>query len=189
MELPAVLERQTQSISAEQTLPYGSSRVIDVAFYPGCPRTQRRVEELNVELPGSFQVLYYDKEGVLQAGAAHWQQEQNIALSENTGISLWCTAAGKPQASAGEDSTAVQAEMLLQSVTTAAEELPMVSGLTVGEQAEKDPARPSLILRRAGQEDLWTIAKKTGSTVSAIQAANDLTEEPDPDRMLLIPIL
>ncbi len=189
VELPAVLERQMQSVSAEQTLPYGSSRVVDVAFYPGCPRTQRRMEELNVELPGTFQVLYYDKEGVLQAGTTHWQQEQNIALSENATISLWCAAAGKPQASAGEDSTAVQAEMLLQSVTTATEDLPVVTGLTVGEQTEKDPARPSLILRRAGHEDLWTIAKKTGSTVSAIQAANDLTEEPDPDRMLLIPIL
>lgn len=189
VELPAVMQRQSQPVSAEQTLPYGSSRVVDVAFYPGCPRTQRRMEELNVELPGAFQILYYDKEGVLQAGGAHWQQEQNLELPENAAMVLWCTAMGKPQASAGEDSTAVQAEMLLHWVTTASEDFPVVTGLTVGEQAEKDPARPSLILRRAGHEDLWTIAKKTGSTVSAIQEANDLTEEPDPDRMLLIPIL
>ena len=188
-ELPAVLERQCQPVRVEQRALFGSSRVADIAFYPGCPRGQRRVEEMSIELPGVFEVLYYDTDGVLQSGTVHYQQDMLLQAAENTELFMWFEPKGKPQAVTGEESTALQAEILLHTLTVATEALPMVTGLTVGEQAEKDPARPSLILRRAGHEDLWTIAKKTGSTVSAIQKANDLQDEPDPDRMLLIPIL
>ena len=48
--------------------------------------------------------------------------------------------------------------------------------------------RPSLILRRAGEEGLWELAKKTGSTVAAIRSANKLQEEPKPGQLLLIPV-
>jgi hypothetical protein len=53
---------------------------------------------------------------------------------------------------------------------------------------QPDPHRPSLILRRANGEDLWTIAKNCGSTVEAIEKANGLQQAPMPDQMLLIPI-
>ena len=189
VEMPSVLERQSQRVRAEQTAPYGSSRVADVAFYPGCPRKQRKPEEMDLELPGIFQTLYYDTEGVLQASSTHWQGDMSVALAENTGLDIWCSASGKPQASAGEDSTVLRGELLLDTVTSATEAMPMVTGLTVGEAAVKDPARPSLILRKAGQEGLWEIAKKSGSTVDAIVQANNLQGEPDPDKMLLIPVL
>jgi hypothetical protein len=64
----------------------------------------------------------------------------------------------------------------------------MVTGLQVGEISPKDPARPSVILRRAGEEALWSIAKSTGSTVTAIRDANDLETEPEFGRILLIPV-
>lgn len=189
VEIPSILERQSQRVRAEQTAPFGSSRVADVAFYPGCPRKQRKPNEMDLELPGIFQTLYYDTEGVLQASSAHWQGDMSVALGDNAQIAVWCSQSGKPQASAGEDSTVLRGEMLLDTVTSAMEAMPMVTGLTVGEPSPKDPARPSLILRKAGQEGLWEIAKKCGSTVSAIQQANDLQGDPDPDKMLLIPVL
>ena len=63
-----------------------------------------------------------------------------------------------------------------------------VSSLTLGEKIKRDPNRPSLILCRAGDEGLWNLAKSCGTTVEAIWVANDLQQEPIPDRMLLIPI-
>jgi len=51
-----------------------------------------------------------------------------------------------------------------------------------------DPNRPSLIVRRAGANRLWDIAKDSGSTVEAIQKVNGLQGEPAPDQMLLIPV-
>ena len=65
----------------------------------------------------------------------------------------------------------------------------MVTAVTLGEKKPMDPHRPSLILRRAGEDDLWNLAKKCGSTVEAIREANGLQEEAAPDRLLLIPVL
>ena len=48
--------------------------------------------------------------------------------------------------------------------------------------------RPSLILRRAGEDGLWSLAKDTGSTLDAIRRANNLQNDPDPNQILLIPV-
>ena len=65
----------------------------------------------------------------------------------------------------------------------------MVSGITAGERIEPDPGRPSIVIRRKGGARLWDIAKTCGSTVDSILRANGLEEEPDADKMLLIPVL
>ena len=65
----------------------------------------------------------------------------------------------------------------------------MVTELEWGPEDQPNQQRPSLILRRAGGESLWDIAKKSGSTVAAIRSANKLQEEPKPGQMLLIPVL
>ena len=78
--------------------------------------------------------------------------------------------------------------MAAQAVTTAEEGMNMVTGLELGEMSRLDPSRPSLIMRRAGNDSLWELAKKSGSTVEAIRAANGLMEEPKQGRMLLIPV-
>ncbi len=189
VEIPAVLDRQSQRIRAEQTAAFGSSRVVDVAFYPGNCRRQRNGDSVDVELPAVFSVLCYDTEGVLQAATAHWQGDMSFSLSPEGEMQTICGPLGKPQASAGEDSTVLRSDVLLDTVSYTAQAMSVVLGLTLGEAAQKDPARPSLILRRAGKECLWDLAKKNGSTVDAIRKVNDLPGEPDPDQMLLIPVL
>ena len=71
---------------------------------------------------------------------------------------------------------------------TARQPIPMVTGFTLGEEKTRDVSRPSLILRRAGGQRLWDIAKSTGSTVSGIRKANGLEREPEENRILLIPV-
>ena len=78
--------------------------------------------------------------------------------------------------------------MLLQAYTSAEQGLPAATGLALGDFKEPDPGRPSLVLRRVGQNTLWEIAKQTGSTMEAIVKANALEGDPDPSQMLLIPI-
>lgn len=189
LTVPAVLELQSQRLRAEQTAAFGSSRIADTAFYPAMPHKQRKPGEIAVELPGQFQTLYYDGEGALQAGSAHWQDSIAMGIGEEAVMDVLCSAAGKPQAVPGESATGMRGEVMMETVTVSAEQWETVTGLTVGEQAEKDPARPSVILRKAGQEGLWEIAKSSGSTVEAIQSANGLQGEPDPDKILLIPVL
>ncbi len=187
--LPSVLERQSQRLRAEQTAAFGSHRIADVAFCPGLGNKQRRPGELSADIPGVFQILYYDTEGLLQAGNVHWQETLSMGIDDGAAMELLCSCAGKAQGIPSEEATVLRGEVMLDAVTTAMEELQLVTGLTVGEQTEKDPARPSLILRRAGKDSLWSLAKGNGSTVDAIVAANSLQGEPDPDKLLLIPVL
>ena len=65
----------------------------------------------------------------------------------------------------------------------------MITTLELGQSELPDPDRPSLILRRAGQDSLWSIAKACGTTVEAIQNANGGIDHPKPEQMLLIPMV
>ena len=86
------------------------------------------------------------------------------------------------------DGGEMRGEMRLQELTDTISRMPVLAGMEVGELTKKDPARPSLILRRLGQESLWDVAKSCRTTVSAIQDANNLTDECAPNKMLIIPI-
>lgn len=66
--------------------------------------------------------------------------------------------------------------------------IPEVCALELGELQPKQGDTPSLVLCRAGEQDLWTLAKAHGSTVEAIRAANQLEGAPEKGRMLLIPV-
>lgn len=189
LEIPAVLERQTQRVRAEQTGSFGSSRIADVAFYPGCPHKQMQPDEVSVELTGQFQVLYYDPEDVLQASSANWQDHLMFAVADNATMDITCRKTGNPQATPSEEATVVRGEMMLDTLTLSPLQMTAVAAVSLGEPIQKDPARPSVILQRAGKEDLWSLAKKSGSTVEAIRQANGLLAEPIDGQMLLIPVL
>lgn len=64
----------------------------------------------------------------------------------------------------------------------------IITALSAPEELKADPARPSLILRRAGSMSLWELAKTCGSTEELIQQANNLQGSPEPGKMLLIPV-
>ena len=77
---------------------------------------------------------------------------------------------------------------LLDMETVTDQGIPMVTALEVGLPEQVDHARPSLVLRRIEEGGLWNMAKQTGSTVSAIRQANQLSGEPTEGQMLLIPV-
>ena len=65
-----------------------------------------------------------------------------------------------------------------------------ISGVKLDTETTRDfSGAHSLVLRTLGrQETAWDIAKKYNTTIAAILAANQLTEEPLPhDKLLLIP--
>ena len=86
------------------------------------------------------------------------------------------------------DGLSVSNPVVLQLSTGTDQGIPMMISLEADSLQELDTDRPSLILRRAGQDTLWEIAKQSGSTVDAIRVANQLAEEPAADQMLLIPV-
>lgn len=188
LQLPTILEEQMQTLHAEQTAPVEGSRVVDVAFYPDQPRQNRGPDNLDAELTGQFMLLCYDSNGMLQSAAPKWHVTWSLPADQESQVQMMVSPSGVPQGTLGTEAT-LRGDILLDIQTTALRGLPMVTGLEVGEETEPDPNRPSLILRRAGQDTLWQVAKATGSTVEAIREINALKEEPNPDQMLLIPVL
>ncbi len=189
LEIPCVLEQTAQLINAEQTASFGGSRVVDTVFCPSQPQLMPRGEEKDLDFSGVFTVLYYDNEGILQGSTARWEGSKTLPADPDTQLLLTANAVGKPQGIPGEDTTALRGQMGVGLMSWAMEEYPAAVGITLEPGLPKDPQRPSLILRRVGNESLWEIAKENGSTVEAIQAANGMDREPEKDTMLLIPIL
>ncbi len=186
--LPAVLDSQSETLHPEGTIQMGGNAAVDVSFWPDHPRFYRDGDRVTGEMTGVFQALGYDDNGQPESGVSRWEQNWEMVADMDTAVEAVVQQTGKPQVTTGGDNASVRADLRLDAMATAQQGLPMVMGLEMSEAAEPDPNRPSLILRRAGTDELWDIAKQTGSTVEAIRNANNLQQEPDAEQMLLIPI-
>jgi hypothetical protein len=186
LELPRILEQKQAVIPVRQNLRQNASQIADVTYLPDFP-TLRRAEGLQVELPGTFQVMFYDESGNLNGMTARTEENWDMPLGDNVRVEA-AVLPGSPATAAGGSGIELKGESVLSLQTTARHGLDMVTGLKLGEEQDTTPNRPSLILRRAGDQGLWNIAKSTGSTVEAIRQANSLEGEPEETRILLIPV-
>ena len=189
LELPAVLESRAETISGEHTIQMDADVVVDSVFLPDFPEARRSDGNLELMLQGQFQVLCYGGNGELRSGAARWEGSMRLPSDEENRLYSDVSPSVSSRGTAGEGTVTVSGEAGLQLRSVGSRGLPMVTGLELGEKREPDPGRPSLILRRAGNEGLWPLAKRYGTTEEAIRSANGLEEAPAPDRMLLIPVL
>ena len=189
LDLGAVLETRRETLAAEQTVPGEGELALDVSFFPDFPRQRNLEDRVTQELSGTFQVLYEGTDGSLQAAVSRWEGRMDLAADPACRIAAEPLPGPEPQILMGGGDMKLRTEVPLGLRITAGEGIPMVTGLTLGEQKEPDEDRPSLVLRRTETGDLWQIAKDSGSTVEAIRSANHLTEDPEAGRMLLIPIL
>ena len=188
LELPAVLDIGRERMGSEVSLDAQADRVVDMAAFVQQPGVRRAGDLAELEAGGAVQMLYYDENGALQSGIARWNDTWEQPAGEDTSVLAQITEVSQPTASANGGQIRGEMEMEVERMTTARGGIPMVTGLEMGELNRPDPARPSLVLRRAGEDGLWELAKSTGSTVAAIRAANGLTDEPLDDRLLLIPV-
>ena len=188
LPLPAVLENRRENIYGEQTIPADPERIVDARLLTEFPRQHRTEKGVEVELPGTFQVLYYGEDGVLRSGTGRFEGKQIIPADENSQILVTPMDTEEPQTITGNAAVLLKGEVPLELTTTSGQGISSVSGLSLGEARQPDPMRPSLILRRAGNDSLWEMAKASGSSMDAIRRANNLENEPNPGQMLLIPI-
>lgn len=186
--LPVVLENRRENLYGEQTISVVADETADAQFLPDFPRQRRTETGLELVWPGQFQVLSYGEDGRLQSSTARWEEIQTITAHENSCITAVPLGA-EAQATMGSGKIWLKAELPLEMTATVTQTIPMVTGVERGQKKQPDPNRPSLIVRRAGGTCLWDIAKAAGSTVEAIRRANDLSGEPVPNQMLLIPVL
>ena len=180
LHLPAILDTMTETIHIQQTV---ENQVIDAVFCLDMPRLYRENDGIRADFSGTFYTLG-DNGEQLQGAVQPWEDSKPLKTDPNvmTEVTL-----GYADVSVIGDKLEADLPMTIRYLADS--EMTVINGLELGEFCERDPDRPSLILCRRGEQSLWDIAKLTGSTVEIIQKANCLTQEPEPSRMLLIPIL
>jgi len=188
LELPVQLESRQENIYGEQTIAQDADIVVDTEFLPDFPRSRRRGDHVEWEIPGQFQTLFYGSDGSLQSGSVNWEGQVNIPADENTQLDGDVQIRNRPQSIIGNGNITMKMDGAFHMDTQSSQGIPMVTGLSLREDSGSNMSRPSLILRRAGNDRLWNIAKDSGSTVEAIRRANGLEGEPDMEQILLIPV-
>lgn len=189
LQLPGILESRTQKLRGQLSVPMDAMRLTDVQALPQPVQIHSNGQEAALEVSSQFQMLYYDMDGGLHTASQKWQENVILSVGEDCGVEALSWPVGKTQGNLLSGNAQLTAEMKLLTETRSSASIPMVTGLELGELQEPDPHRPSLILRRKGSDTLWEMAKRNGSTVKAIEAANQLETDPDPSRMLLIPVI
>ena len=189
LKLPGILERKAQIVHARKSAALEGMHLIDTVYFPQPVSVQHSPDSADMKLTGKFQILYYDMDGKLKTAVEGWEEHMQLPIGEGTAVtaSLWPT--GKTQGTLLSGSTNLSEELTLSTETVTDRPIPMITALELGELQQPDARRPSLILRRAGGEDLWKLAKHHGSSVESIRTANNLEGEPEASQMLLIPVL
>ena len=184
---PVVLENRRENLYGEQTVSANANLVVDVQFLPDFSRQRKTENGVELEYPGQFQVLYYGEDSNLHGANVRWEGKQSLPADDNSRMTA-VPMVPEAQATVGNGRILTKMEMPVELTATAEWAIPMVTGVELGQQRQRDPNRPSLIIRRAGDNRLWDIAKASGSTMEAIRRANGLSGEPIPEQMLLIPV-
>lgn len=188
LKLPVRLDTRRESLRVNQSVQAEGERPVEVCWLPEHPARRQNGDMTELVVPGQFQTLYLDGNGNLQSATARGEAVWQIPSDAENAVDAYLRYEGSPQAAFAGNTLELTADVAVEAVVFSEKGIPMVTGLELGEIAEPDPARPSLILRRAGECSLWDIAKECGSTVDAIKKANQLQEEPENGRMLLIPV-
>lgn len=188
LQVPSLLDSQNRLLHVEQSVECDAAQIVDLAFYPDAPMQMLSDAGIHTQLPGVFQLLYRDMDGNLQSTNAYWEETQITDSTPENQLLVTAIPSGVPQAMADTSGVTMSADLMTDTDTYSGQGIPMVTALTLGEETQSDPDRPSIILRRVGKDSLWDMAKATGSTVEAIMAANRLTDVPSPETMVLIPI-
>ena len=186
LEISVVQQLQQQTVEAEQTV-HTQGNMLELTFLPDHPSGAHT--GMPATLTGQFQLLYQDETGAIQSTAARWEQPSPLGTEEGAQTLIAVRPSGKPQTAYDGTATLLHADMLMDNMILGSGGIPMVTALEISETKALDSNRPSLILRRAGDQTLWQLAKEYGSTVEAIQSANKLEGAPTTDQMLLIPVL
>ena len=169
VEVCAILDRRWETVTADTALPEDADNALDLFGMWEEPVWDRTEEGIRLEASGSAQLLYRQGEG-LNSALLRWKGDREIPAREDAKFAVTAFQGLQPQPN------------------PAACQLPGGCTLELGELQPKQADTPSLVLCRAGEQDLWTLAKAHGSTVEVIRAANQLEGAPEKGRMLLIPV-
>lgn len=187
--LECQLDRQTLRDAVRQQIGGEIASVVDTAVYLDAPYLERDGGAMRVKAPMTLRVLYQDASGALQGTAVKSEAAVETALCENARCFASAFAC-ESSVQAAPDGAEARTEVTFRLSCSAAQQLRTLSGGTLEICKERDPERPSVILRAPrGRESVWELAKQYGTTVQSVTEANHLDSElVEEGQILLIPM-
>ena len=188
LNIPSVLNRREIPVEPSCSLPVEMDQIVDAIFNPGIPCRFTENGDMYADLSGTFQVLGTDVMGRISAVTERWMQSVPLNDDVHTIVEMRFKPNNDTACGMNGSSSFVSTELPLEIVILNQKPIPMVTNVEIGEPVRQDPDRPSVILRKAGEDSLWKIAKDAGSSVEAIRMANGIEGELEPERIILIPV-
>jgi len=187
--LPAVMDLIQKTVAFESSAELDCKRVADTAWQLEESNIYAGGDEAEASVSCKLQILYYDQSGNLRCCSQ--RTEAGSKFASDTGVEPTAVASlrGKTDVSSNLAETKARTEVLLDIRFDGNGEFSAVESVDLSETENDLSDRPSLILKRCRGESLWELAKEAGSSVEAIQKANQLREEPEAEQLLLIPVL
>ena len=189
LPMPAVLDERALTLKLEAGGSAEGDQILDTAFLPAQPAVRRETGKTELEQWGAWQLLLRDRDGHLRGQTLTGRSTAEMQTDAGSRVAAVAVPPGSAQAELSVGEVKARSDVTLDTWTTAEEGMSVVTGLSLGEEKKRDTALPGMILRRAGDASLWTLAKANHSTPEAIREINGLEGEPDCDRMLLIPVV
>ncbi len=188
IELPVLLDSTALDMQAESTVQGVYDRIVSATLLPEYPALSMGENGTQIRMEGQFQTLGRDTEGQMIPDSGRFMCAEEFPSASENLVQLWPGIPVQPDVLPNGEGMTIRSRYPVMAQVYSGQTIPAVTELELGEYKEPDPNRPSIILRRAGDEGLWNIAKGYGTTVAAIQEANQLSGEPENGQMLLIPI-
>ena len=187
LQVPVRLDVRKDQIPYRHQIHANANRLVDTAVYWGNPAVQRTADGAEIVLDCFANVLYMDEEDRLSGTQSQWSDSRALSADDNTKVCARLTPEHHV-ALQDPEGAALSANMQMEVSVFSLQSIPMVIGMTLGEPQLKDEQRPSVILRKLGDKRIWELAKEHRTTVEAIEMANSITEQPDAESILLIPV-
>lgn len=189
LQLPILLDSPELELTVTALQTQDMDQVLHTGVLTSAPYLQMGDDALAVHMDGRFQILYTDDQAHMTEDTIRFTGNVPFKSAEANRTDLWLGRGTKPEYRPDAEGMRIQCQYPISAQVYSIQPKTVVTGLEIGERKEPEPNRPAIILRRAGDEDLWTIAKKSGSTVEAIRSANHLNGEPEDGKMLLVPVI
>ena len=188
IQFPGLLDSMELEMHAQSSLNTDAERIFCAIPYAEYPTIRMGSDGMELHMDGQFQTLYQNTEGQMAVDLNRFNSVAPFPSAIENQTQLWLNESSQTDMMPNGEGFTLRSTYPVTVQTYSGRAIPMVTELNIGQQREADPDRPSIVLRRAGDEGLWVIAKGYGSTVDAIMEANQLSGEPENGQMLLIPI-
>lgn len=188
VNLTGLLDRREYPDTMVSKLTLPIKKAVDIYAYPEQVRQNRNGDTLCLQYGLNVNLLYYDQDNQLRGKTVHIEHSSDMSLSPNgqCRAELLLT---EPCKIMNGGQIELRCPIVSVADSFAAQEIRGICGGKT-EPIEEETERPSLILRRIGQEEsLWSVAKSYRTTVQKIMEANGLSDEAAmSEALLLIPM-